>query len=84
MPPMLGMSSATAMASTPKPSVEMRATFISVVSPAAGRRRLKISLVKTPAEMFSVAFSELAVAKIMPPSMSPSMPAGIVCLHFSR
>ena len=35
-------------------------------------------------DSFSVSFSELAVAKIMPPSMSPSMPAGIVCLHISR
>ena len=43
-----------------------------------------MSLVKTPAEILSVALSELAVAKIMPPSISPSSPEGMASLHMSR
>ena len=81
---MSGMSSATTMASTPKAIVDQRATRMSPRSEVEGERRLKMSFVKTPAEMLSVALSELAVAKIMPPSISPSSPEGMASLHMSR
>lgn len=84
IPPIRGISSATTIASTPKPMVDQRAIRISPFSEVEGERRLKMSLVKTPAEMLSVALSELAVAKIMPPSIRLSRPEGIASLHISR
>lgn len=85
IPPIRGISSATTIASMPKPMVDQRAIRISPFSEVDGERRLKMSLVKTPAEMLSVALSELAVAKDHAAEHQwPSRPEGIASLHISR
>ena len=58
--------------------------FLRELAEEDGRSLLNISFVNTPAEMLRVAFRELAVAKIIPPSMRPSIPAGMASLHMSR
>ena len=82
--PIERIRSATIIAIIPNPHVEILATFINVFSEASGRTLLNMSLVTTPADIFRVALRELAVAKIIPPSIKPSNPSGMASLHIRR
>ena len=84
MPPQRGISSAKVTARTPKTTVERRAARISVRSGKRRRRGLSRSLVTTLAEVLRMVLNELSVAKIIPPSISPSSPGGSTSRHISR
>ena len=84
IPPIVGMIKAIPMAKIPKPMVDILATFIKVSSFDFGANGLKISFVNTPADIFKVAFNELAVTKIIPPNIKPNKPEGMAALHMSK
>ena len=64
------------MAKVPNVNVEIRAIFMMFSAEIFGLSGLNISFVKTPAAMLSVVLTELAVANIIEPRMSPNNPSG--------
>src|SRR5690606_1171014 len=84
IPPAMGTKNAIPMVPTPNSKVERRAMNIKCLSEELGLMGLYTSLVSTAAARLREVLTELAVAKIIPPNISPIIPTGNTRWHIIK